>query len=57
MPVSIWGRYLPTNRIERIDTADKDNAALYLVREYQLAYGADWIIWSGNKRDEPKERE
>ena len=46
--MAIWGRYL-TNKPEKID----DGNSAYLVREYVMAFGRDWTIWRGRKRDEP----
>jgi len=49
--MTIWGKYknLP---IEKIDTCDKKDAG-YLVVEYRIAYGPDWIIWAGKKTEMP----
>lgn len=51
--VTIWGK-LKGHKPEKIDQCEK-RSALYLVGEYQLAFGKDWIIWAGRKKDEPKE--
>lgn len=52
MPViGIWGKY--RGEIERIDQASNEKEAQYLVGEYRLAFGKDWKIWSGRKKDEP----
>ena len=39
----IYGRY--NGNVEEIDTADSRKEAKYMVAEYQMAYGADWVIW------------
>lgn len=49
--MKIWGKY--RGKVELIDTCTKGEAA-YLVGEYQLAYGSQWIVWAGLKRDEPR---
>ena len=46
--MAIWGRY-QAGKPERIDTGD----SAYLLREYALAFGRDWSLWRGRKRDEP----
>ena len=51
MTIAIWGKY--QGKVERIDTASSQRDASYLVNEYQLAYGRDWTVWAGLKRDEP----
>ena len=56
MSILIWGRYKGT-KPENIDIADWEKSATYLVREYQLAYGKDWIIWAGRMQDEPTKEE
>lgn len=49
--LSIWGKYLVTGITERIDNATSKGDAAYLVGEYQMAFGRDWQIWSGRKKD------
>lgn len=39
----IWGRYQGKKR-ELIDTATNPKSALYLKKEYQLAFGKDWEL-------------
>lgn len=48
--MNIWARY--RGNVERIDECSARDAA-YLVREYQLAYGSEWVVWAGRKSDEP----
>jgi hypothetical protein len=48
--MTIWAKYLPTGRVERIDSCAKSEVG-YMVREYQMAYGRDWQVWAGLKRD------
>jgi hypothetical protein len=48
--MTIWGKYKPTGKVERID-----EGGAYLLGEYRLAFGKDWILWAGRKKDEPKE--
>ena len=55
MGVSIWGKY--RGNVEKIDESSRDNGAAFLVREYQMAFGKDWKIWAGRKKDEPHDRE
>ena len=38
----IWGRY--NGEWEKIDESDNRNDADYLVGEYMMAFGSDWII-------------
>ena len=38
----IWGRYNGTWEV--IDETDNRNDADYLVQEYMMAYGSDWVI-------------
>ena len=51
--MKIWAKNIHTGTVENIDECSKDGAA-YLVREYQIAYGRQWIVWAGLKRDEPR---
>jgi hypothetical protein len=51
--MNIWGRY-KRKAPELIDSSDKSNSASFLVSEYQLAFGSDWVIWAGRRKDEPK---
>lgn len=48
-PIPIWGKYLVTGKVERIDEARDASEAAYLVREYQMAFGFAWEIWSGKR--------
>jgi hypothetical protein len=50
LAMSIWGRY-KDGEPERIDSGD----SAYLLAEYRLAFGRDWLLWRGTRRDEPKE--
>ncbi len=50
MSINIWGKYL-THRPEVLDTADTLKDAAYLMREYQLAFGRDWRVWVGRRKD------
>lgn len=47
--ITIWGKYRGIT--EKIDTAPDQRTADYLVREYQMAYGHTWQVWSGKKGD------
>jgi hypothetical protein len=50
MSINIWGKYL--NRVpEKIDVAESAEEAAYMVRQYQLGFGKNWIIWSGKRKD------
>jgi len=48
--VVIWGKY-KNGKTEKIDETDNPE---YLVREYRIAFGPDWTIWAGRKKDEPQ---
>lgn len=51
--VRIWGKYR-NNPPEVIDTTTKKEAA-YLVGEYRMAFGKDWVVWAGTRDGkEPK---
>ena len=52
--MSIWARFLQTNKIEKIDECSKSEAAA-MVREYQLAYRGAALIWAGRKKDIEKQ--
>jgi hypothetical protein len=54
MTISIWGRYL-SKCPEKIDQASSWQVARYLAGEYRMAYGKDWIIWAGPRKDEPRD--
>ena len=49
----IYGKY--NGNSEEIDATTGYNSAMYLVREYQMAYGNQWQIWAedndGNRLD------
>lgn len=47
--MAIWGRY----QDKEPEKIDEGNAA-YLVGEYRMAFGRDWTIWRGRKKDEPR---
>lgn len=47
--MAIWGRY--RDQVEKIDEGD----SAYLLHEYRLAFGRDWVLWRGRKKDEPRE--
>ena len=51
----IWGRYVPNDTVEKIDQASSQKDADYLAGEYRMAFGRDWKIWAGRKKDEPRE--
>ena len=51
--MKIWGKYIPTKKAEVLDTCTKKELG-YMLREYRMAFGRDWIIWAGLKRDEPR---
>jgi len=46
MTISIWGKY-QGKKPEVIDRASSPRDAAYLVGEYKMAFGRDWVIWSG----------
>ena len=48
MTISIWGKYL-NKKPEVIDRASSPANAEYLVGEYRMAYGRDWVIWAGRR--------
>jgi hypothetical protein len=54
MAVKIWGKYKGTGNVEVLDTANNERTAVRLAQEYQAAYGRDWKIWVGRKKDEPE---
>lgn len=45
--IIVWGKY--QGKTEKIDQAANTQEAAYLVNEYQLAFGREWIVWSGKK--------
>lgn len=45
--INIWGKYKGTT--EKIDTATSARDAAYLVNEYRIAYGSEWVVWAGRK--------
>ena len=46
MECTIWGNYRRRRgKDEIIDTAKDHKEAEYLVNEYKMAYGPDWVIW------------
>lgn len=45
--MAIWGR--SPYGVEKID--DDDSA--YNLHEYRLAFGPEWKLWRGRKKDEP----
>lgn len=47
--MAIWGRYQDKDA-EKIDDGDSG----YLLKEYQIAFGRDWTLWLGRKKDEPR---
>jgi hypothetical protein len=52
MTINIWGKYKGAVP-EIIDTATSLRDAEYLIREYRMAYGKDWLIWQGRRKDRP----
>lgn len=50
MTIKIWGRY-KNGESEVLDDATDQNDADFLVGEYRMAYGSDWLIWQGRKKD------
>lgn len=53
MSISIWARFLKTNKIEKIDTC-KPSEADNLVREYAMAFRGAAVVWAGKKSDYEK---
>ncbi len=52
MTISIWGK-LKGKKPEVIDRASSPRDAAYLVREYKMAFGRDWVIWAGRRDQMP----
>mgnify|MGYP001180844825 CR=1 FL=1 len=50
MTINIWGRYKKAAP-EIIDTAESMRDAEHLVGEYRIAYGQDWLVWHGRRKD------
>lgn len=50
--IKIWGRY-QNNDPEVIDQTGRKDID-YLLGEYRLAFGRDWKLWAGRKKDEPQ---
>jgi len=48
----IWAYSKQTGKTELVDTVSKSEAA-FIVREYQVAFGPTFYVWSGLKRDNP----
>ena len=44
-------KIVPINNL--IDRAGTKRDASYLVCEYQLAYGKDWVVWAGRRDADP----
>jgi len=40
----IKGKY-KNSSVEVIDETDTEQDANYLLNEYQIAFGSDWLIW------------
>jgi hypothetical protein len=40
---------------EEIDTAETKTETQYLLKEYRLAYGSEWTIWSRKRRIKKQE--
>lgn len=51
----IWGRYL-NKQPEKIDDIPKHDVQRCL-HEYMMAFGKDWKLWIGRRKDEPKNDE
>lgn len=45
--VGIYGMY--RGKAEKIDTTSTQREANYLAREYQLAFGREWVIFTAKK--------
>jgi len=56
MSINIWGRYKKAAP-EIIDTAESMKDAVYMVGEYRSAYGRDWIVWHGRRKDGEGEKD
>ena len=53
--MTIWGKY--KNGVpEKIDSGSVRDIP-YLLREYALAFGRDWVLWAGRKSDDPTRKE
>jgi hypothetical protein len=49
MAINIWGKYR-NNKPEILDTASAAEVEK-MVGEYRMAYGSDWLIWHGRRKD------
>lgn len=56
MSINIWGKYKKAAP-EIIDTAESMKDAEHLVGEYRIAYGRDWLVWYGRRKDGEGEKE
>lgn len=50
MTINVWGKYC--GKVEKLDSANSQRSADYLVGEYRMAFGHDWTIWAGKKNKE-----
>jgi hypothetical protein len=50
--MKIWGRHL-NNKPECIDDIPKGDVRRCL-REYMMAFGREWKLWIGRRKDEPQ---
>jgi hypothetical protein len=50
--MKIWAYSKQTGKTELVDTCNKKEAC-FMVREYQVAFGPSFVVWSGLKRDNP----
>lgn len=50
--ISIWRCY--KGKTDKIDEAQSEKEAAYLVREYQMAVGHDSEVWAGRKDKQPR---
>jgi len=48
--IKIWGLY--HGNVEQIDEASSWQEARYLVREYRMAFGSEWSVWAGSRRNQ-----
>lgn len=53
--MKIWGR-LKGREPEVVDECSKKEVS-YLLGEYRMAFGKDWVLWAGLKREEPRDGE
>jgi hypothetical protein len=56
MGKKIWGKPKDGDAEVLDETCRGGDSAEYLVAQYQMAFGPNWKVWAGLKRDEPKDK-